>query len=47
MIDPNVGRFLDGQSVAIGSQNILADDVSDDDIGLLPDEESHTHEFYE
>jgi hypothetical protein len=45
MINPHVGALLDSNGIAVGCKNILTDNVSDDDICLLPNEKADTHEF--
>jgi len=46
VVDPHVLASLDGESIAAISKHILGDDVADNDIALLPDEQSYTVESY-
>jgi hypothetical protein len=46
VVDPDVLAGLDGKTVAAGSQDILRDYVANDNVALLPDEESNTVKAY-
>jgi hypothetical protein len=45
MINPDVGGFLDANCVAVGRKDVLRDDISDDNVCLLPYEESNADEL--
>lgn len=45
MVNPDIGRTLNSNAVSIGGKDLLADNVSDDDVGDLPNEESNTREL--
>ncbi len=42
MIDPNVGRLLDPETVPVGGKDVGGDDVADDNVILLPDIETNS-----
>jgi hypothetical protein len=46
VINPNVGRCLNSNAVSVCCENVLADNVANNHISLLPDEQPNTNEFY-
>lgn len=46
MVDPDVGRSLDANAISVCREDVLADDVANDHISLLPDIKSNTDEFF-
>lgn len=46
MIDPNIGGCLNANAISVCRENILADDVANDNVSLLPDVKSNANEFY-
>jgi hypothetical protein len=46
VVDPNVSRCLNSNAISVCREDVLADDVANNHIGLLPDEQSNTDKFY-
>ena len=45
VVDPNVAGCLNANAISICGEDVLADDVANDHIGLFPDEQSNPDEF--
>lgn len=45
MVDPYIGGLLDPESISIGGKDILADDIANNHILLLPDEKANSDEL--
>lgn len=46
MVNPDVGRSLDANAISVCREDVLADDVTNDHIGLFPYIKSNTDEFF-
>jgi hypothetical protein len=46
VVNPDIARSLNRKSITVSREHVLADDVTDDDIALLPYEEANTAEFW-
>lgn len=42
VVNPDVGRLLDSDTITVGRKNVLADDVANNDVCLLPDKQANT-----
>ena len=47
VVDPHVGRRLNANPVSVCREDVLADNIANDHIGLLPDKQPNSDEFYE
>lgn len=45
VIHPNIRGLLDTDCITVGGKDVLADEVSNDNIALLPDKKTNAHEF--
>lgn len=46
VINPDVGRVLNPETIAIGSKHVLANDITHDNVALLPDEETNSDQLW-
>lgn len=46
VINPDVFRCLNSDPVTVRSERVLADEIADDYVALLPDEKTDAHEFW-
>ena len=46
MINPNISGLLNSKSISIGSQDILANDVANNNVSLPPNIEANSDELY-
>ena len=46
VVHPNVGRCLNANAIPVCRKDILADDITNNNVGLLPDVKSDANKFY-
>jgi hypothetical protein len=45
VVNPDVGRLLDPDTIPVGGEDVLADNVANNDVRLLPDKQANAREF--